>query len=125
MQKPKIEIESGGKEIIFSSCIQPFSLEDNKFEIKISTLYYEFVFVDDKDINAKPNLKITDLVGKRGWKLLFKNYKNSIGITNTKAINIGYVSNHDIFLNYSVYDINGNKSVFITLYMDKGERQNG
>lgn len=124
MEKVIVRVESENKEIIYSDVIRPFSKKDNTFKIFINELVYEFIFKDDSSVNSAAKLEIENMLNLKGWRMIFKNYKNSIGISNIEPINIGYVNNHNIYLNYSIYDISGYKNIFVTLYMDKQERKN-
>jgi len=77
-----------------------------------------FVFVTDastKEWSVK-----ADKHGKRGVKLTFTNYNNSLGIGNILPIKIGKFTKRELFINYRIYSLtSGGKLIHYTWLLGK------
>lgn len=120
-----VKTTSDSYEVIYSAYIKPFKKESNTFKIILGDLLeYQFEFIDEKDAKSsktKSHLKAKNVKNKT-VKFTFYNYLSSFATTNTEPIKLGYIKNHDIYMNYTVFNTNGYKDVLIVIYRDPNPR---
>lgn len=118
-----IQIELEDYDIISSGTI--IGVINQALIFKIEDLLFELKFINN--IETSEN-KISSSIGEDGKKMIltFQNFNNSIGIGNTDPIEIGWIGEHKLFLNYRVYSLTENtgKLLHYTWLLEKKKGEN-
>ena len=68
----------------------------------IEDLYFEFSLKDDNS-NKEQNIKASAIDDKKGVRLEFINFNNTLGTGNTTPIRLAQIKNKSLHLNFRIY----------------------
>lgn len=103
----KIEI---GEYEVYSSGTLITNLNEELVKFHIEDLYFEFLLKDDTS-NKEQYLKASAINDKKGVRLEFINFNNSLGSGNTTPIRLAQIKNKSLHLNFRIYAMIGDKGV--------------
>lgn len=115
-----MKIKSGEYEVIFSGTVIGIDQEPIEFQFPETHASLKIIidFKDDPDIEGSP-IKF-DFPEDKSLKLTMINSKSKLGSGNTKLLEIGFLENRKLYLNYRVYSINDlSKTIHYTFYLGK------
>ncbi len=103
----KIEI---GEYEVYSSGTLITNLNEDLVKFYIEDLYFEFSLKDD-ETTKEQNIKASAIEDKKGVRLEFINFNNSLGTGNTTPIKLASIKNKLLYLNFRIYAMIGDKGV--------------
>ena len=101
------------------------SINKKPIDFIFEDLTFRFTFEDDPS-NEKNKLRAENLPnGKKGLKLIFSNFNESLGVGNSVPLPLGWIKNRNLYLNYRIYCLTpeSDKLIHFTWYL--GEVRNG
>lgn len=115
-----MNITSGDYEVLYSGTVIGIDKEPIVFQFPETHASLKIIidFKDDSEVEGSP-IKF-DFPEDKALKLTMFNSKSSLGIGNTKLIEIGHLGNRKLYLNYRVYSIKEiSKTIHYTFYLGK------
>ncbi len=103
----KIEI---GEYEVYSSGTLITNKNEDVVKFYIEDLYFEFLLKDD-ELNKEQNIKASATENIKGVRLEFTNFNNSLGTGNTSPIKLAQLKNKNLYLNFRIYAMIGEKGV--------------
>lgn len=104
-----MEIEIGEYEV-YSSGTLITNLNKDLVKFYIEDLYFEFLLKDDETIKEQ-NIKASAIKDKKGVRLEFINFNNSLGTGNTTPIKLASIKDKLLYLNFRIYAMIGDKGI--------------
>lgn len=102
-----MKIEIGEYEVYSSGTIITNKSEDI-VTFYIEDLQFEFSFKDDES-NTEQNIVAEYIENKKGIRLIFTNFNNSLGTGNISPIKLGQINDKNLYINYRIYAMVGDK----------------
>lgn len=124
-----MKIKIGSYEVYADGTI--ISLPDESVKFLIKDLTFELIFKEDTEVNEQKVIA-TQSEDKKGIILTFTNFNNSLGTSNAKPLQLGYIDNKDLFLNYRIHALyagpdqpKAGKTIHYTWFTKDKEVKNG
>lgn len=101
----KIEI---GEYEVYSSGTLITNINEDVVRFFIEDLQFEFSFSNDESTQEQ-NVKAEAIENRKGIRLIFTNFNNSLGTGNITPIKLGQLNNKNLYMNYRIFAMIGNK----------------
>lgn len=101
------------------------SINKKPIDFILEGLTFRFIFEDDPS-KGKNKLRAEKFPeSQKGLKLIFSNFNDSHGVGNLSPLQLGWIKNRNLYLNYRIYCLTpeSDKLIHFTWYL--GEARNG
>lgn len=115
-----MKISSGEYEVLYSGTIIGIEDKDIEFNFPENHASLKIIFSFKTDPLVKDSPIQFDLPGDKTLRLTLVNTNSSLGTGNTQVLEIGFIDNRKLYLNYRVYAISDiSKTIHYTFYLGK------
>lgn len=110
-----MRIATGDYEVLKDGTV--IGIDETPIQFLIEDLIFEFVFINEPESQTH-SIKAEEFNDKKGIKIIFTNFNNSLGIGNKIPLPLATINNKQLFLNYRIYSLSNDaaKTVHYTWY---------